>query len=103
MSEFSRAIASGSMAKLTFLNVGLNQIGDEGIKAFSSAIGSGSLAALTNLRLWENKIGDEGMKAFSIAIANGALASLKSLVVPSPHEKNPELKAMCAERSIELV
>ena len=72
------------------------------MKAFSKAIASGSLAKVAYLSLYNNQIGNEGMKALSAAIASGSLASLKELVVPSPYEENPELKAVCAERSIEL-
>ena len=62
----------------------------------------GSVGKLEKLWLGGNKISDEGIKALSDVIASGALASLKELVVPSPYEENPELKAVCAERSIEL-
>ena len=62
MKAFSDAIAIGSLAKLTYLGIGSNQIGDEGIKVFSSAIGSRSLGSLTILHLAGNPIGNEGMK-----------------------------------------
>ena len=50
-----------------------------------------------------NQIGDKGLEAFANVCASGSLASLKKLVVPNGCEKNPQFKAACSKRGIELV
>ena len=97
------AIANKSLARLTQLDLAQNQFGEAGMTALTGAIASGSLPKLEGLYLSGNKIGDAGTSALAGAIASGSLASLKKLVVPRPHEKNPGLKAACAERNIRLV
>ena len=47
MKSFSKALVSGAiMAQLNGLDLGGNQIGDEGMKSFSVALASGALAQL---------------------------------------------------------
>ena len=99
MKAFSEVIASGSLAELTFLDLSLNQIGSEGMKAFSTAIASG-LANLNSLVLDINQIGDEGMKAFSEAISSGSLANLAALAITNPSD---ELEAHCSSEGISLI
>jgi Ran GTPase-activating protein (RanGAP) involved in mRNA processing and transport len=60
--------ALASNTTLTSLDVGNNQIGDEGAKALAAN------ATLTSLDVWSNQIGDEGAKALA---TNATLASLK--------------------------
>ena len=55
------------------------------------------------LRLSDNKIGDAGLTALAKAVESGALASLEKLFVPDGCENNPQLKAACSQRGIELV
>ena len=55
------------------------------------------------LYLDHNQIGDAGLTALAKAVESGALASLKKLVVPNGCERNPQLKAACSQRGIELV
>merc|ERR1712216_564623 len=102
-STIASAISSGSLGALRELHLNWNSIGDAGISALAGAIASGSLGKLTSLDLEFNQISDVGIASLSEAIASGSLASLRKLVVPSPHEKNPELKAASAKRDIELV
>ena len=52
------------------------------------------------LHLNFNKISDEGLTALAKAVESGALASLEKLFVPGI---NPQLKAACSQRGIELV
>jgi len=52
-------LSLGSLASLTHLILGLNEIGDAGMIAFASAMGtSGSLANLRDLYLGGNNISD---------------------------------------------
>ena len=79
MNHFANVLRNGALATLTSLDLGYNQIGDEGTKVFSTALSSGALANLTKLDLTFNQIGDEGMQAFSTAISSGSLGSLQFL------------------------
>ncbi|EOD15523.1 hypothetical protein EMIHUDRAFT_245788 [Emiliania huxleyi CCMP1516] len=105
-----------------------NKIGDEGCKALAAALGKeGAAPRLETLNLYNNKIGDEGCKALAAALKEGAAPSLKArdaplATRPSPaqcsshlprvqklvvavvysNEEQPELKAVCEERGIEL-
>jgi len=76
-------IASGSLQALQKLFLFNNQIGDAGMTEFSRAIASGSLPKLETLSFGDafggNNIGDEGMKAFAEAAASGSMANLKNL------------------------
>ena len=68
-------LASPVTAVLTDLNLGCNQIRDEGAAAIAEAL-SGN-AVLTNLDLWNNNVGDEGSKALANALrVNGVLTTL---------------------------
>ena len=60
-------------------------------------------STVQKLDLEQNQIGDAGVTALADACASGSLASLKKLVVPDGCEKNPQLKAACSKRGIELV
>ena len=71
----SRA-ASGALASLQDLNLGTNQIGDDGLKALAEACASGALASLKELYLYENQIGDAGISALADAVSSGALDKL---------------------------
>ena len=65
----------------------------------------GALYTLTVLDLRINQIGDEGMKAFSAALSSGALASLMDLYLnndaASDSAKNA-VKAVASSRGISL-
>jgi Ran GTPase-activating protein (RanGAP) involved in mRNA processing and transport len=71
---------------LTNLNVGGNQIGDEGAKALAAN------TTLTNLDVSRNQIGVEGAKALA---ANATLTTLKvawnQAIVPDPY-RNAQLQ-----------
>ena len=57
------------------LQLGANNIGDDGAKAFGAALAVNG--SLTTLSLADNQIGDEGAKAIDAALAgNGSLTSL---------------------------
>ena len=88
-----------SLGKLETLNLGSNQIGDEGIKAFSAVIASGSLGSLKELYLYGNQIGYGGMKAFSDAIASGALGKLKKLSIGNP---SAALRTICSSKKVHV-
>ena len=79
MKILSILIASGALTKLTFLGLGSNQIGDDGVTVLAGVIATGSLGALKELSLRGNDIGDVGMTEFSRAISNGSLGALKEL------------------------
>jgi hypothetical protein len=89
----------GSLAELTWLNLGGNQISDPGMVSLSDAIASGSMANLNALFLGYNKIGDEGMKAFASAITNGSMGNLNSLFIENPSQV---LKDTCSSWRIKL-
>eukprot|EP00966_Prymnesium_polylepis_P046017 1065402-Prymnesium_polylepis.1 len=99
MVSFSTALASGSMAKLTILNLSRNKIGDRGMHAFSTALASGAMLHLKELDLDVNQIGDEGLKSFTSALASGAVPQLEELWICSPSD---ELTAHCSSKGIEL-
>ena len=71
MTEFFRAIATGSMGALAVLSLFDHNISDPCMIAFSNAIRNGSMGALRDLRLG-NEIGDVGMQAFANAIGSGS-------------------------------
>ena len=62
-----------SIRKLDLSSVGMD---DGGVEGMLSEVRSGSLASLTVLNLGGNQIGDEGMKAFSSALSSGAMGKL---------------------------
>ena len=71
--------AMGSMAKLTYLYLNENLIGDEGMRAFADAIGNGSMGGLKRLDLIGNLIGDAGMIKFSEALGKSSMGKLMHL------------------------
>tara|TARA_B110000046_G_scaffold4947_1_gene5267 strand:+ start:1045 stop:1401 length:357 start_codon:yes stop_codon:yes gene_type:complete len=85
--------------KEVVVQLGFNQICDDGVKAFSTALSSGSLASLEYLEM--QIIGNEGMKAFSSALSSGSLKSLQALFVDDgPMGTDyPALRAVCEVRS----
>ena len=56
-------------------SINRNKIGDAGMADFSRAIASGSLPMLNYLNLEYNEIGDDGMAVLSRAIASGGTRS----------------------------
>ena len=84
MNAFANAIkptgeSPGALDALTHLELGHNEIGDEGIKPFSLALSSGALASLQKLYLNNNQIGDAGMKDFSAALSSESRTKLALL------------------------
>jgi Leucine-rich repeat (LRR) protein len=84
MDAFANAIkptgeSPGALDALTHLELGRNEIGDEGIKAFSLALSSGALASLQKLYLNNIQIGDAGMKDFSAALSSESRTKLALL------------------------
>ena len=72
----------GALAKLGYLNLGANEIGDEGAAAIAKALEVNK--TLTELILWGNEIGDEGASALAKGLTvNATLHSLVPLIVPS--------------------
>jgi Leucine-rich repeat (LRR) protein len=69
--EGAKSLASGRLISLKTLYLGYNSIGDEG----TQALASGNLTALTCLNLESNNIGDEATQA----IASGNLTALTKL------------------------
>ena len=61
----------------------------------------GSMAKLTFLSLAGNAIGDVGMQAFAEAIGNGLLPACKAIVVYRNPGNSAPLKAACEERGID--
>ena len=83
-----------------FLNLGGNQLGDDGAKALAAAVAaSGSLA---ELHLDDNNIGDEGAKALAAGISASGSLALKTLSVPSAIRNHAELVAACKSKGVEL-
>ena len=94
----------GALAKCTYINLGVNQVGDAGLSALAGALSSGALPALRILGLGNNNIGDVGLQAFADALGKGALASLKTLYVNDGPlgTEHPALKVACDARGINL-
>jgi hypothetical protein len=98
----------GALPQCTYLDIGFSQIGDAGVIAFASACASGALPQLRYFGIGGDQIGDAGITALAQAIkpvseGGSAMASLKELVVPPGCEENPQLKAACSKRGIQLV
>ena len=80
-----------------------NDIGDAGIEALAKATINGAMANVTFLDLSVNQIGDNGMAAFAQAIkptsegGSGALPALTELYM---FEDAPALKAACEARGV---
>ena len=103
MKAFASAIASGSLAKLEYLYLNDNKIGDAGMTDFSRQIASRSLANLKQLSLNGNQIGDAGMAAFTAAIrTSGSLPAITKVVVDTRHEEHAQLVGACKARGIEI-
>ena len=100
---FASAIASGALGSCQVINLRSNNIGEAGMQAFSDAIRSGALGLCTTIYLGENKIGDVGMQALATAVSSGALPAFKKIVVPDGLENHPALVAACKPRGIEIV
>ena len=72
----AKATINGAMANVTFLDLSVNQIGDNGMAAFAQAIkptsegGSGALAQLTWLSLTGNPASQSAQQAAKDAIKN---------------------------------
>ena len=64
--------------------------------------GSGALPLLTRLDLGDNQIGNDGMSALSGALGKGALPALERIVVCDGHEEHPQLVAACQPRDIAI-
>ena len=56
------------------LDLGFNNIGDDGMRSLADAFAKGALKNCTQLFLSDNKIGNDGMCSLADALANGALA-----------------------------
>ena len=61
------------------LNLGSNQIGDEGMRHLGDALARGAAPALKELSLFNNKIGKEGARHLGDALARGAAPALETL------------------------
>ena len=76
-------VTAGALARLEWLFLNGNQIGNAAISAFASALDGAGSVLLPNLQqLWlhENEIGDEGVAALFAPLAQrGALPSLTTL------------------------
>ena len=91
------------------LSLSFNKVGNAGLTALAKAVESGALAALEFLDLERNAIGDAGISALATALTpdkdgKGALASLKTLHVNDGPlgTEHPALTAACEARGIEL-
>lgn len=81
---FADAIASGALVQTHTLDLGWNNIGDEGLKAFADACASGVLENLQELHLCQNKITDVGFATlFPLLEKGGKLAGLTSFGIGS--------------------
>ena len=94
------------LEKLDLSSVGLS---DDACKGMFSSLAIGAMANVTFLDLSVNQIGDNGMAAFAQAIkptsegGGGAMESLKELWVNDGHLEYPALKAACLTRGIKLL
>ena len=83
MTNLSRAITTGGLAKLTILNLRSNQVSDPGMSSLAEALARGGLGSLQSLALFDNKIDDAGCNALAKACGRGSLASLERLILDS--------------------
>ena len=63
------------MPNLKELDLGNNQIADDGVAALASALRGGALPSCTEIDLRSNQIGDDGVVALASALRGGALPS----------------------------
>jgi len=106
MAAIGRAAAKGGWRSLTVLRLDHNPYGERGVEAFAKAVAGSplALARLTALQLQGQKRSDDGAGAKALARAVGAsLRSLGVLVVPDRWETEPELRAACLARGVELL
>ncbi|EOD30440.1 hypothetical protein EMIHUDRAFT_468406, partial [Emiliania huxleyi CCMP1516] len=71
--QLAEVLASGAAPRLETLNLGYNEIDDEGCKALVAALGKeGAAPRLETLRLDDNQIGEEGCEALAAVLKEGA-------------------------------
>jgi hypothetical protein len=69
----------GALPLLEMMFLGVNEIGDDGVKSLADALGKGALPALKELSLRSNQIANPGMISFAEAISKGASPALARL------------------------
>ena len=72
-----------SLRQVKELELGENNIGDEGMKTLCEALGAAALPRLQKLYLHNNKFGSAGVSALAAALGRGALPSLRTLHLSS--------------------
>ncbi|KOO21357.1 hypothetical protein Ctob_003148, partial [Chrysochromulina tobinii] len=81
MVELAGALASGSLARLVFLDANRNHIGDQGAAALAGAIAKGALANLQTLYLHSNRIGDAGAVALAQSLSSGRVGGFAAAAI----------------------